>query len=142
MQVSPVPQAWEQAPQFCSSLTRLAQPAPQSISPEPQVLTQAPPEQTWPEGQALLQEPQLELLPARLTQPLSQLVVPFWHTHWPALQELPAPHELPQAPQLFASLEVLTHSPLHSVWKLKQRARQTPNVHTWPVLQTLVQLPQ
>lgn len=62
----------------------------------------------------------------------------------PALQLCPEVHLVPQAPQLFGSVMVFVHVPLHDVCPDPQVAppEQAPLVQGWPVAHALPQLPQ
>jgi len=53
------------------------------------------------------------------------------HTHLPAWQVAPAPHELPHAPQLFESVLVLTQpeTPGHVVWGATHSGVHVPPTH-------------
>jgi hypothetical protein len=69
-----------------------------------------------------------------------QFVCPLGHVHAPLLQVCPAPHALPQAPQLAASVLSVTHLALHRLCPLGQAHALA--LHVCPLGQLVVQLPQ
>jgi hypothetical protein len=132
------------APQLAGSVCVSVHVMPQSVS-VPQ--EQAPPTQSAPVGHGELHAPQLFESFARSTQALPQSVsvgpesVAHDVVHTPAAQTLPAPpspvQTLPHVPQLFGSLWVVAHTPLHRCppsehwhvpfWQLVPPVQRTPH---------------
>ena len=69
---------------------------------------QVVPLQTWPAAQTFVQLPQWAASDG--TQEPLHSSWPLGHAHWLAWQVFPPLQGMPQAPQLFGSVAVLTHS--------------------------------
>lgn len=97
-------------------------------------------------GQRFSQAPQLLLSPRRSAQYASrQSVCPDGHVpHIPPVHTCPAMHDRPHIPQLRASLERLTHTPLQLVCPVEHvvDAVHAPALHVWPVGHTRPHIPQ
>jgi len=84
---------------------------PHWVVPPPQLVAQAPCEQTLPLGQTVPHVPQLALSVWVVVQEPPQSVLPAPHVdaQLPALQTFVAPQAFAQAPQLLGSLLVSIH---------------------------------
>jgi len=131
-------QVTPQPPQFLVSTAVFTQTPLHAASEAGQV--HAPARQFAPTAQALLHEPQLFRSVCSLTHVPLHDDAPTLHRQAPATQ-VPAPHDFPQLPQLFASLIVSTQTPLQAVsWMFVQP--HLPLTHVAPCAQTLLHEPQ
>jgi hypothetical protein len=92
--------------------------------------------------QEVVQAPQWSRSVLRSTHTPEQLVVPLGQPQLPPAQTCPAGQTLPQVPQLFGSLAVVTQAPPQEVWPEAQVLLQRPPVQTWPSAQTMPHRPQ
>jgi hypothetical protein len=67
---------------------------------------------------------------------------PVVTTQAPLTQALPVAHFVPQAPQLFGSLELLVHVPAQFSWPDWQEVTHAPVLHSVPDEQAWLQVPQ
>jgi len=112
-----------QAPQLSSSEIKFTHEPPQSVAPAVQVTLQVPmlhtalaePASPTMARQEVVQVPQWSRSFLRSTHTPEQLVVPFGQPQAPPEQSWPAGQTLPQEPQLFGSLAVVTQAPPHEV---------------------------
>jgi hypothetical protein len=74
--------------------------------------------------------------------PPAQELSPDGHAHVPSLQDPPAGHVVPQAPQLSMLVVSSTHVPLHIVSPVAQPVVQALFTHSSPMVQRLPQPPQ
>lgn len=118
----PPMQRFPHAPQFCALDCKSVQTwpiIPAGHASVPAAHAQLPLVHVAPNAHWFPQLPQLPLLVWRLTQVLpmrpehdvSPVVQPVWHA--PATHMFPPPQRTPHDPQLFGSLCVLVHCPLH-----------------------------
>lgn len=119
----PAEHPWPQVPQFASSVARSLQTPEHDVVPGSQ--TQAPDEHTWSVLHAPHAAPPVphdvgDSCAHGTHAPLA-LQHPFGHdaavhSHVPAEHTCPAPHALPQPPQLASSLVSSTHAPPHAAY--------------------------
>lgn len=137
MHCSPVAQARPHAPQLVVLVCRFTQvlAGPPGVEghadwPLGHIVTHAPLLHACPGPQTIPQPPQFAPSVAVRTQRLPHRTKPCaaLHRHWPLLQPCaPAPHALPQLPQLFTSNPVLVQVPLQLVRKPAHIVTQLPN---------------
>jgi hypothetical protein len=97
-----------QPPQWVTLVAVSTHAVPHIICPPGQLELQLVPLQTWLAAQTLVQLPQWVASDA--TQEPLQSSRPAWHWHWLFWQIRPPLQGMPQAPQLFESDAVFTHS--------------------------------
>jgi hypothetical protein len=102
LQFSPGAHALPHAPQFATSVFRLAHAEPQTLSPAA-VQLHTPSAHACPAAQALPHFPQFSALLPMSTQAPSQSTWPSGQVHSPLLQVNPASHTFPHSPQFLPS---------------------------------------
>ncbi len=129
----PVGHALPQRPQLRGSLRVSVQVALQRVWPPEQMGAQVPAVQSSPTAQALLQRPQWVFEVARSMHDVPHIIRGAAHiemgVHTPAAQFSLAPHEVPHAPQLRASLWMSTQTVPQSRWKPVHTGTHAPAVH-------------
>ena len=144
-QICPAWQTVPQAPQLFLSDWVLKHPFVHEVVPVGHA--QTPLLQFAPVLHAVLQVPQWLGSVWRETHWLPHNTCPPLHVgvplHTPATQVWPDWQDWPQAPQLFASVAVLTHEPPQLTWPAGHEATvQTPETQDWPAPQTVPHAPQ
>ena len=72
----------------------------------------------------------------------TEIPTPQLIAHTPLAQSWPVGQAIPQPPQLFRSVLVLTQTPAHAVCPGGHEITHTPAVHTWPPAHALPHIPQ
>jgi hypothetical protein len=128
--VAPLGQALPQPPQFCGSSVSLTQAPLQLVRPVPQLVVHMPAEHTCIAVHLVPQPPQLFGSLWVAVQTPAQRVPLLSQAQTPAVQLVPAPHTVPQAPQLALSVCSFTHALPHWVSPAVQLSVQVPFAHT------------